>query len=239
MRPPTRSPGASTRSRPRRSTRPRSPRRASAGRATRICWRISAHVSDVAMMFWSERAARRAGDDAHSARRRAAGASRSTGCAAHSPDGRVAAALRHRRRRASRVAGLNPHAGEDGLLGREDDATSSRPAVERALGRGHRRQRTVSGRHAVRACVTRRIRRRDRLLPRSGTRAGQAARVRQGRERDARPAHHPHVGRSRHGVRHRANREWPTREVWSKRFCSRRVLARQGAPGAMGETPSR
>ena len=53
------------------------------------------------------------------------------------------------------VAGLNPHAGEDGALG-DEDQTVVRPAVERLRCRRHRRARTVAGRHAVSRRGTRR-----------------------------------------------------------------------------------
>ena len=46
------------------------------------------------------------------------------------------------------VAGLNPHAGEEGALG-EEDAAIVAPAVEQLQGRRHRRPRAAAGRHAV------------------------------------------------------------------------------------------
>ena len=61
----------------------------------------------------------------------------------------------------------------------------------------------------VRPRPARRVRRRRRLLSRSGADSGEAAGVRPGGERDARPADHPDVGRSRHGVRHRRARASP------------------------------
>ena len=55
---------------------------------------------------------------------------------------------------------------------------------------------------------------------------GEAAGVRQGGERHARAADRPHVGGSRHGVRHRGRAASPTRRAWSQRCCSR-----CGSPG--------
>ena len=103
------------------------------------------------------------------------------------------------------VAGLNPHAGEHGLIGREDDDVL-RPAIEACRAPRHRRARAVSGRHRLRARDAGRVRRGDRLLSRSGADPGQAGRVRTRRQRHARPADRPHVGRSRHRVRHRRPR---------------------------------
>ena len=50
-------------------------------------------------------------------------------------DGARAAALRHTSGRGSRVAGLNPHAGEHGLFGREEE-TAIAPAIEACRARG-------------------------------------------------------------------------------------------------------
>src|SRR5262249_39573844 len=55
-------------------------------------------------------------------------------------------------------------------------------------------------------------RRRDRVLSRSGTDSGEAAGIRQGGERHDRPADRPHVGRSRHSVRHRRQGRRGSRE---------------------------
>ena len=64
--------------------------------------------------------------------------------------------------------------------------------------------------------VARRVRRRDRLLSRPGVDSGEAAGVRPGRQRDAGAADHPHVGRSRHGVRHRGQRRRRSCRAWSR-----------------------
>ena len=105
------------------------------------------------------------------------------------------------------VAGLNPHAGEDGLLGHEEgSATGDRGGAE--AWRTDRR--AVSWRHGVRTCGARRVRRRDRVLPRSGADPGEAPRLRAGRERHARLADHSHIRRPRDGVRYRG-KTWPTR----------------------------
>ena len=60
------------------------------------------------------------------------------------------------------------------------------PAIAACRARRHRRRGAVPGRHAVRARLARRVRRRHRLLPRPGADPGQAAGVRQGRQRHAR-----------------------------------------------------
>ena len=91
------------------------------------------------------------------------------------------------------LAGLNPHAGEHGLFGHEDDQVLA-PAVAACRDRGIDIQgpfpsdtlfaRAARGEFdAVVACYH------D-----QGLDSGQTAGVRQGRERDARPADHPDVG---------------------------------------------
>ena len=56
------------------------------------------------------------------------------------------------------VTGLNPHAGESGYLGREEIDVIA-PALDAARAARHRRARSVSGRHAVPAALSRRLRR--------------------------------------------------------------------------------
>ena len=68
---------------------------------------------------------------------------------------------------------------------------------------GHRRHRPLSARHDFPRRPRRAIRCRRRDVSRPGTDPGEAAGVRPGGERDARPADHPHQPRSRHRVRHR------------------------------------
>jgi 4-hydroxy-L-threonine phosphate dehydrogenase PdxA len=87
------------------------------------------------------------------------------------------------------VAGLNPHAGEDGLLGHEERKVL-RPAVEAAQTRGLRVDGPFPGR-------------RDCLLSRSRADSRQAPRIRTSRQRHPGPANHSNLGRPRHRVRHR------------------------------------
>ena len=103
------------------------------------------------------------------------------------------------------VAGLNPHAGEHGLMGHEDDAVicAGRGAMPR---RWDQRLGPAAGRHRVSPRAPRRVRRRHRVLPRSGPDSGEAAGLRAGRQRHPGAADRAHVGRSRHGVRHRRPR---------------------------------
>ena len=58
------------------------------------------------------------------------------------------ARFRHRAARAWRWPASIPHAGEDGVLGGEDDAMIA-PAVAALKARGHRRARAAVRRHAV------------------------------------------------------------------------------------------
>ena len=105
---------------------------------------------------------------------------------------------------------------------------SARRRARAVRPRGDRRRSRRRSRRAARAASTsrarfpatrcssappRRVRRRRRLLSRSGADSGEAAGVRPGGERDARPADHPDVGRSRHGVRHRRARASPIRRA--------------------------
>ena len=62
------------------------------------------------------------------------------------------------------VAGLNPHCGEHGLMGHEDDRVIA-PVVAALRADGHRRDRADSRRHRVRPRDPRRVRRGRGLLP--------------------------------------------------------------------------
>ena len=99
------------------------------------------------------------------------------------------------------VAGLNPHAGEHGLFGGEEDRVI-RPAIAACRAKGIDVSGPFSGRYDFRARHSRRIRRRRRLLSRSRADSGEACRVRPGREPHARSADRADLGRSRHGVRY-------------------------------------
>ena len=74
-------------------------------------------------------------------------------------DGPRAAAFRRSRAPRLAVAGLNPHAGEHGLMGREDDAVIA-PAIAACARGGHRRVGSAAGRHGLPARHARRVRRR-------------------------------------------------------------------------------
>ena len=69
--------------------------------------------------------------------------------------------------------------------------------------RGPRRHGPPARGHGVRAGGARRVRRGGGRVPRPGARAGEARGLRPRGERDAGPALRAHVGRPRHGVRHR------------------------------------
>ena len=99
------------------------------------------------------------------------------------------------------VAGLNPHAGEHGLFGREEETVIA-PAIAACRARGIDVVRTVSRRYRVPPRPPRRIRRRRRVLSRPGIDPGQTPRLWRGGERDAGSPDRADVGRSRHGVRH-------------------------------------
>ena len=99
------------------------------------------------------------------------------------------------------LAGLNPHAGEHGLMGLEDDAVLA-PAVAASAGARHCDRRAAPSRYRVRAGDAWRVRRRDCVLPRSRFDSREAGRVRPRRQRHAGPAHRPDLGRPWHGVRY-------------------------------------
>ena len=100
------------------------------------------------------------------------------------------------------VAGLNPHAGEGGLFGTEE-LTGSRPAVEEAVRRGIDAVGPVPADVVFVKARERRVRPGARHVPRPGQHGGQAPGIRRGDDGAGRAADHPHLGRSRHGFRHR------------------------------------
>ena len=103
------------------------------------------------------------------------------------------------------VAGLNPHAGEEGALG-EEDHTIVAPAVKELTGGGHRRRRPGAGRHAVPPTRARGLRCRTLHVSRPGADPDQDAGIRPCGERDPRPALRAHLARPRHRFRHRRHR---------------------------------
>ena len=158
----------------------------------------------VAMMFDSDGAARGAGDGAHPARRRSARAlTQRVARGDDRSDGARAAAVR-RRAAADRGRRAEPARRRARAVRARGGRRRSRRRSTACRGARHRRVGTVSGRYRVRArraaASSTSV---DRLLSRSGADPGEAAGVRPGGERHARPADRPDVGRSRHGVRHR------------------------------------
>ena len=109
------------------------------------------------------------------------------------------------------IAGLNPHAGEDGALG-DEDQTVVRPAVERLEIRRHQCARTVAGRLAVSRSGTGELRRGACDVSRPGSDPDQDARLRPRRQCHTGPAVRAHVARSRHRVRHRGDRPCRSRK---------------------------
>ena len=109
------------------------------------------------------------------------------------------------------VAGLNPHAGEAGRFGDEEDRLV-RPAIDRGArpdrrGRPRRYSRRSAGpRLGLSPGRGRQLRRRRRALSRPGPDPAQAAPLRRRREPDAGAALRPHLARSRNGLRHRRHR---------------------------------
>ena len=100
------------------------------------------------------------------------------------------------------VAGVEPPRGR-GRPVRRAGAAGARPGDRAAAGRGRRRVRPAAGRHRLRGRSRGPLRPRCRHVPRPGPHPDQAAPRRRSRERDRRPADHPHVRRPRDGVRHR------------------------------------
>ena len=100
------------------------------------------------------------------------------------------------------VCGVNPHASENGQFGDEEERIIS-PAILMARDQGIDATGPYPGRHRLPPRPRRPVRRRRRDVPRPGPDPREAAGVRPGGERHARPADHPHQPRPRHRVRHR------------------------------------
>lgn len=98
------------------------------------------------------------------------------------------------------VLALNPHAGDGGLLGREEEETI-RPAVN-DLRCGRSRLRAFRCRRLFRQRQLRALRRRAGNVPRPGAGALQDAHARR-RELHGRPVRGAHLARPRRGLRHR------------------------------------
>ncbi len=127
------------------------------------------------------------------------------------------------------IAGLNPHAGEDGALG-EEDGTVVAPAVARLRGAGHRGARATACRYAVPCGSARDLRRRARDVPRPGADPDQDARLRSCGQRHARAAVRAHLARPRHRLRHR--RHGPRRSLQPDRRAAARATPVGERPGA-------
>ncbi len=90
------------------------------------------------------------------------------------------------------LAGLNPHAGEHGVLGDEETRVLE-PAVALQRGGGHQYLRSVSRRYDLFARIARGVRRGDRVLSRPGLDSDKDGGVRAGRQRHAGTADHPDI----------------------------------------------
>ena len=99
------------------------------------------------------------------------------------------------------MAGLNPHAGEDGLMGDEEQRVL-RPAVEAAQARGIAIDGPFPADTVFVHAVTWRVRCRDCQLPRPGLDTGETACIRACCQRHAGTADHPDLCGSWDGVRH-------------------------------------
>ena len=128
------------------------------------------------------------------------------------------------------VAGLNPHAGESGFLGREEIDIIS-PVLERLRREGFDLDGAAARRHAVQPAAAQGLRLRARDVPRPGPAGAQVRELRRRRQRHARAAHHPHLGRPRHRARSRRHRPAP-----GSAACSRRSAGRHARRAASRRT---
>ena len=120
------------------------------------------------------------------------------------------------------VAGLNPHAGEDGTLGEEDRDVVA-PAVARLRAEGIDARGPLPADAMFHAAARKTYDAALAHVSRPGADPDQDARLRPRRQRHARPAVRAHLARSRHRVRHRRHR---TREPSEP---GRRAQARRAA----------
>ena len=174
------------------------------------------------------RAARRAGDHpplAALGARRDHARTRSSAWRAWST---ASCRARARPRAASRCAASTPTRARAGCSAARR-STCIAPAVARLRAEGHRRPRAASRGQPVRARVARRVRRRDRAVPRPGADPGEAGGLRPRRERDPRPALRAHVRGPRHRLRHRRARAPPTGAACSRPWTSRPRWSRAAA----------
>ena len=129
------------------------------------------------------------------------------------------------------VAGLNPHAGEDGALG-DEDRTVVGPAVERLREEGIDARGPLPAELVVSSAGARELRRGAGDVSRPGADPDQDAGIRSRGQCHAGSAVRTHVARSRHRLRHR--RHGPRRSHQPDRRPSARgktVLPRRVGPG--------
>jgi len=123
------------------------------------------------------------------------------------------------------VAGLNPHAGEDGTLGKEDNLIV-RPAVERLIADGIDARGPLSADTMFHDAARKDLRCRALHVSRPGADPDQDARLRPRRQRDARAALCADLARPRHRLRYRGHRQG--RSVESRRSAQIGGAARGG-----------
>ena len=104
------------------------------------------------------------------------------------------------------ISGLNPHAGEDGSLGREDIDIVT-PAIETLRAEGIDARGPLPADTMFHAAARTSYDCADLHVSRPGADPDQDDRVRGRRQRDAGLAVHPHLAGSRHGVRHCRHRQ--------------------------------
>ena len=103
------------------------------------------------------------------------------------------------------VAGLNPHAGEEGAMGSEDAAVV-RPAVQQLQAEGIDARGPLPADSMFHPAARAQLRRCLVHVSRSGADPDQDAGIRSCRQRHAWPAFRAHLARSRHRLRHRRHR---------------------------------
>ncbi len=101
------------------------------------------------------------------------------------------------------VCAINPHAGENGLFGRGEEAAEDYARRGSLSAQGLGCARSVAGRYAVLPGRARRLRHGGRDVSRSGPRADQGAGTGSRCEYHGGPAGDPHLGRSWHCLRYR------------------------------------
>ena len=135
------------------------------------------------------------------------------------------------------VAGVNPHASENGQFGDEEERIIA-PAILMAREQGIDVHRPVSARHGLPRSPRRPVRCGRRDVSRPGADPGEAAGVRPGGEHHARPADHPHQPGSRHGVRHRRPKPRQPRSACVRRSKWRSIWRQTTSIAARAATTS-